>query len=276
MLSEGLKPFNTGLNQWCLVTSETATPSGEPLGRISRDIEAFTATSPATHILVADPFGPYSQAVAAGYSNELMPDINMPTSSPYYLYLMDYGSVSPCFYWPDVVLLTSSNTDEGTDTQSQNTAKLIERAVRLEAAREISIEFEKAKEESFEDGMDSEFSRRLENLIIKFDHSALAVIRSLVFVADFYGEAVGEALRLLGRIDHPETYSNRLVLLEQCLFHPDARVRDAASLGLAYLDNPSAIPYLRRAIQVEPNEMLLEDMEQVLRQLEETLQCLSS
>jgi HEAT repeat protein len=57
-------------------------------------------------------------------------------------------------------------------------------------------------------------------------------------------------------------------LLESSIFRSSARVRDGAALGLAFLDDPHAIPYLKRAIENEKYSELREDMQMVLAQLE--------
>jgi HEAT repeats len=168
-------------------------------------------------------------------------------------------------------------TDADTKTQSSRTGKLIANKLqRVEAAREITDVFERAREEAFEDGVDSNFDKSLSTIITKYSHAAVDVIRTFLFVRSVSTEVSAEALRLIGRIAHPQTHSHRLILLEEALSHSQVRIRDGAVLGLAYLDNPSAIPHLKRAIQVERNEVLREDMRQVLMQLEDTLRCLFS
>jgi hypothetical protein len=67
-----------------------------------------------------------------------------------------------------------------------------------------------------------------------------------------------------------------LWLLERSLGSRSSRIRDGAVLGLAFLDDAAAIPYLRQVIDREPVKELRADMEQVLAQLESSLRCHSS
>ncbi len=128
--------------------------------------------------------------------------------------------------------------------------------------------FEAAKDQHFEDGMESEFSNKLVCLIEKHSHVALAAMAHLIISEMVNDEVASEALRWLGRMDHPPTYHARLQLLERSLFSPSARVRDGAALGLASMDDPHAITYLKQAIQKETLTELSRDLQQVLMQLE--------
>lgn len=126
------------------------------------------------------------------------------------------------------------------------------------------------KEEVFEDGMESEFSKRLVSIIRKYGSAAIEAIAYPILHEEANPEVASEALHWLGHIDHAPTYDHRLRLLEQSLSCSSARVRDSAAVGLAYLDDPRAIPHLKQAIQREQCEELREDMKQVLEQLLET------
>jgi len=128
--------------------------------------------------------------------------------------------------------------------------------------------FEAAKEEVFEDGIERDFEAELADLITRYGDDALAILSNLIIGEQVCGEVACEALQVLGRIFHPPTYEMRLWLLERSLFGSSAWIRDGAVLGLAWLDDPHATRYLRRAIEREQIEELREDMEQVLVQLE--------
>ena len=132
---------------------------------------------------------------------------------------------------------------------------------------------EAAKEQNFEDGMESEFSKELIDLVKEYGVDAIAALAHLIIVEKVNPEVASEALRWLGPIDHPASYRRRLWLLERSLRCSSARVRDGATLGLAFLDDPPMITYLRQAIQQEKIAELRADMAQVLAQLESTQQC---
>ena len=77
-----------------------------------------------------------------------------------------------------------------------------------------------------------------------------------------------EVLRHLGRFVHPPSYRDRLWLLERALKSSSPMSRDGASLGLAHLNDPAAIPYVQKAIDAEPIESLKEDLRQILNGLQ--------
>jgi hypothetical protein len=132
------------------------------------------------------------------------------------------------------------------------------------------------RDEIFEDGMESEFSKNLIDLIKRYGNDALAELAYFIVYEKVSTEVTGEALRWLGLMDHPLSYHWRLWLLERSLSSRSARIRDGAVLGLAFLDDPDAIPYVRQAADREPVKELRSDMEQVLVQLESGLRCHSS
>ncbi len=126
-----------------------------------------------------------------------------------------------------------------------------------------------AKDQYFEDGMDSEFSIKLIEYIEQYGDYAINELAHLILNEIVVDEVASEALRQLGHIDHPASYKARLWLLEKSLLAcSSAMVRDGALLGIALLDDRQAIPYLRRAIQQEQCPELRESIEQVLEQLE--------
>jgi hypothetical protein len=147
------------------------------------------------------------------------------------------------------------------------------------SASEIELEtrkvFDVADDEIFEDGFETRFSRDLIALVNEKGRQAVDVIARFALLELVNDETLSEALRWLGRIDHAQSYKKRLWLLESSLEAKSSRVRDAASLGLASLDDPHAIPHLQRAIDREACVELQDDMKEVLAQLEKTRQCRS-
>ena len=136
--------------------------------------------------------------------------------------------------------------------------------------QEIELLFDRAKGEVFEDGMESEFSRGLVTYIKKYRNAAMEALERLILTEQVNAEIASETMRWLGHIDHLITYRHRLYLLERSLLNTSPRVRDGAGLGLASLDDPHAIPYLKKAIEREQIQELCHDLEQVLTQLETT------
>lgn len=160
---------------------------------------------------------------------------------------------------------------------SQQEARLENSTAQQEVPKDLDQKmialFEAAKEQNFEDGMEGEFSKALISLIKEYGVDAIEALAHFIIEEKVNPEVASEALRWLGQIDHPVSYRRRLWLLERSLRCSSARVRDGAALGLAFLDDPHAIPYLKQAIQQEQVSELRVDMEQVLAQLESTHRC---
>jgi len=127
-----------------------------------------------------------------------------------------------------------------------------------------------AKDEIFEDGMENTFIEGLASLVHEHGDDAIAALSNYIRYVESNEEVTSEALRWLGRLSHPTSHDIRLRLLEDCLSEDLVRIRDAATVGLATLDDSHAIPYLKQAIEREKYSELREDMEQVLDQLEST------
>lgn len=125
-----------------------------------------------------------------------------------------------------------------------------------------------ANEEHFEDGMESEFSKKLTRVIKKYGNDAVNVLTNFILSETVSPETAAEALRWIGYLDHPPTYNKRLWLLEKSLSCRSPIIRDGAILGLSYLDDPHAIPFIENAIRHEQREELQKDMLQVLNQLQ--------
>jgi len=133
-----------------------------------------------------------------------------------------------------------------------------------------------ANEEVFEDGVDNELTKGLASLFERYNDGLINELTYLLLYKEINEEIASEILRWLGRLDDPSSQHDRLFLLEECLRNSSTRIRDAASVGLASLDDAHAIPFLQQAIQQEQCVELREDMEQVLAQLEATRRCHSS
>lgn len=132
---------------------------------------------------------------------------------------------------------------------------------------DIGAIFRDADDEIFHDGMDSEFSRRLRDAIARHSNAAIEMIETLLHDPKSNTEASEEALRVLGDIEDARTHAARLALLLRALESPDARIRDAASIGLATLDDPAAIDGLRCAIEAERSAWLRTNLDLALSQL---------
>lgn len=139
---------------------------------------------------------------------------------------------------------------------------------REEIRQSISLLIGTGQQEHFEDGMESDFSRGLISLIETYGEGAIEELADFVASGRMNGELAAEALVCLGRMEDPYTLVKRRSLLETNLFSSSYFIRDGTLLGLSYLDDPHAVPYLKRAIERESNAQLRRYMQQLLREWE--------
>lgn len=131
--------------------------------------------------------------------------------------------------------------------------------------------FESAEEQYFEDGMESDFSRKLVSLVQKCGNLAMSEISYLMTCDRVDEEVASEALRWLGRIDDASTHGWRLWVLEKSLSSKSPVVRDGAALGLVYMGDAHAKQYIKKAIEQETIAELRYDLEGALKELEASL-----
>jgi len=128
--------------------------------------------------------------------------------------------------------------------------------------------FTAAVEETFEDGMESNFSQSLATLLKAHGTAALAAVEDLILSPETNVEVAVEAARLLGAADDPTSRSQRRAFLEKLLSLPSVRIRHAAASGLAAMDDPGSLPALAGAIEREDNRRLRQYLRLVVDQLE--------
>ena len=148
---------------------------------------------------------------------------------------------------------------EGSTTPEEPSSKIREEILSLCNA---------AKYEHFEDGMESPFSQELVHLIRKYGKAGAAELAGLIVHRVIDDDVASEALRWIGLMEHSPSYLYRRWLLANCLFCPSPKTRDGAALGLAFLNDPYAIPYLREGLGQEDRQWLRRRMQGVLDQLE--------
>ena len=128
--------------------------------------------------------------------------------------------------------------------------------------------FRLARWESFEDGVESNFSLALVSFIEEHGRVAMEAVDFFIRAGSESDEAVAEALRWLGHMgDQHITYAYRFHVLLKNLAHRSPLVRDGALLGLSFLDDQRAIPAIEEAMRNEECTALREDMGQVIQQL---------
>jgi len=138
----------------------------------------------------------------------------------------------------------------------------------LEAERELQRMANLAGDEVFEDGVENEVSRAIPPLVARFGSAAIEAVARLYLGHAIAGDVVSEVLRWIGAADHEASRDSRFWFLVYCLRDGDSRVRSAAALGLASLEDARAVPYLRREAQVEGVGLLRSRLEKVANELE--------
>lgn len=133
---------------------------------------------------------------------------------------------------------------------------------------EINSIFTNAKDEIFEDGIESNFSRSLINYIQIYNDLAIDALTTIILSNQHNASIFSEALRWIGKLEHPQTHFSRLLLLERCLFNKSYYIRDGALLGIEFLDDKNAINTIKIAIEKETIPELREYMYQVIYYLE--------
>jgi len=125
-----------------------------------------------------------------------------------------------------------------------------------------------AREENFEDGHDSEFSRGLRMFLDVFGRYGLDVLEQYCLEESANTGVLEETFRQLGLIVDGPTLNRRFDLFVKGLNHPAASIRDSAAIGLAYLGDKRAPSLLRKAISREASNELREAFQQMLEELE--------
>jgi len=124
-----------------------------------------------------------------------------------------------------------------------------------------------ARDEVFEDGVKSDFSKNLVRLIRQYGYYTINVVFDFLNAESINEEVLSEALRWIGQINDKQTHSNRLWILEEALKSPSARIRDGAILGISFMDDVRSRKAVKLAIRNERISELRSDMIDVLEQL---------
>ena len=125
----------------------------------------------------------------------------------------------------------------------------------------IGIEFD-------DDIVSNQLDVNLYKIIDTYGSLAITVIDGLLDSRRVKFLQAVQLLSHLGVIRHLPTNQDRTFLLEKNLYASSKYVRDGASLGLLYLENPSTISFIKDAIDREPSKLLKENLIQVVNALE--------
>ena len=181
---------------------------------------------------------------------------------------------SPIFVIPDSAAPDEAKGSEASIQRIIDEAlappTIVEATRPKEQAIEENLEriFDEARDEEFENGMDSKFSESLTAMVLLHDAEAVIAVGRILKTPNIGIEVLIEALRQIGQLEHEPTRAARLNLIEPYLRNDAIRVRYAACLGLAALEDAEATGTLRAALDAEPSEQIRKILLQVINQLE--------
>lgn len=165
---------------------------------------------------------------------------------------------------PFGVLWASGSPD--TATGSRVVSELTDIQTRV-FVRTLDALIENAKDEHFEDGMYSNLGMGIRVMFRSYAETATGILEERLKKPDIRPRILGEVLHTLGSLEDDATRDWRFATLVGFLKASSPLVRDAAAVGLSYLDDRRAVPYLREAIDRESNEAFREDLRAVVEQL---------
>ena len=156
--------------------------------------------------------------------------------------------------------------DEPLERQATSTA--IKLVPRKDVGGLIENLFSVGRNEVFEDGMESSFTKELVSLVEKYGEIAILEIARIITSERAEAYVAAEALKWIGRIKDKGTHSFRRWLLVRGLTSSSPLVREGAGLGLSFINDSAAITSLKQAVEREQIVELRDDLNQVLQQLE--------
>jgi len=126
-----------------------------------------------------------------------------------------------------------------------------------------------AHDEQFEAGVESRFSRALQQLLwVCHPTAVLRSLKTRLIDGDAGPEVLSEILQWASRQEAGAIRIYVIDLVTAGLHHASALVRDAAALALACLDERAAAAHLRQALEREVVPELREDLKDLVRSLE--------
>lgn len=152
-----------------------------------------------------------------------------------------------------------------------STSPIDEEVARQGASTEAELDLTRLvhsiEEQAFEDGVENDLSRGVERLIKRYGTATIDALSRLYFSGVVSPAILSEGLLWLGQIEDDESYESRFCFLVYCLRDDEPAVRSSAALGLAFLEDPRAVPYLRREARVERIDLLRSRLEKVADEL---------
>jgi hypothetical protein len=99
---------------------------------------------------------------------------------------------------------------------------------------------------------DTQLYEQINAFVQEFGRQAITALTPSVLLNKATQDTICTVLQILGRLESNTGYQRRLWLLERMLTSSYPRIRYGAALGIAYLDDEHAIPYIHKALEQEP------------------------
>ncbi len=136
-----------------------------------------------------------------------------------------------------------------------------------EIAVDLAAALWRARDESFEDGMDSRLRRWLSEQPHGRGVEFVTALAALLEGGEAPPEPTAIALRWLSERASPEAETHRKWLFERSLYSHSPVVRDGAVIALQSVGDPSAVAALEAAALREPIAILRDEMEAASKEL---------
>ena len=177
-------------------------------------------------------------------------------------------SIETLFEFLDELEYAASDIVTGFTSVNESAPPPIDVQISTQVEGELDILFSDACEEEFEVGMESQFSRGLQQLCTQNPNEVLLSLKARLENNKVNLEVFAEALGWVSRQEALTLRNEVINLFWIGLNNTSPLVRDAAALGLACFDENIAISYLKQAIEKEDVPELREDLEELVQSLE--------
>lgn len=179
-----------------------------------------------------------------------------------------FSSYLTNLWWNDIVPTISDQSFEYIEAVSEHSTAAItpSQALQDQLMSLVSI----ARSEDFDDSLEGDFAKGLSRIIGDHQKITLDLIYQWIVSDRIDRSSASEAVILIGRFDTVEFRHIRREFLLRCLKAESVRIRYAAILGLAYLNDPKSLEGVKAAIEDEQIASMKRDIHQLIAQLEKT------
>ena len=175
-----------------------------------------------------------------------------------YLYLVESNSQT-----------TSQNSNNGSWEEIKSTSSTLrdDLASKKRLQSLLTKLSNEAREEIFEDGMDSLFSKCLSLMLATYKNRVIQIIGDISFLNLIDPEVASEILITLARNDDIFTYRDRFRVITSALKLSSPIAREGSILALEMLNDKNSISILEKAINTEQSSYLKNEMRAVIDSL---------